>query len=335
MNKPNAWLLLLAALAAAGIVLGEAAAPDLQTPGIMALRDEYRKRCEELTAGHRADMQAMLEKRLEDARQQQARARVSGNTTALAVSANAIKLFEDALAELKQRGAFDFAGRVRRENENVVAGCRRQRKAGEDAMAAAINLMNGQYADKLQPELERQKLGHLGMDERRALWMRMLSITNAPQSAAGTTTVSRPAQRGGATNEEVRASSGQAQNWAEAARIDVTLVSGMEIVVLPVMGLTKAVEVRKTGFESGQPWQATITPRLTLAQPTGPMPAFRIRDVQGMRKLDVVGWPSRRNEWHIELRVRALSGGASHHACLLEVDAAAAATPLAGGGTAP
>ncbi len=324
--------LLLMACLLAGSVCAGTTAPDLYTPGIEALRGEYKKRCEELAKRHRADMQTMLEKRFDEARQKQARARVSGNTTALAVAANGIKIYQDALAELKQRGTFDFAGRVRRENADDVESCRRLRKAGEDAMAATIRMLDGQYADKLQPELAKQDFGELGMDERRALWAQLLVATNAPpRSAAGATDKPEVVQRGGATNGEVRASSGQAQDWVELARIDVTLKSGMEVVALPMTGLTKPVEVRRTGLESGQPWQAKIAPRFTLALPTGATPAFRIRNVPGMRTLDVVGWPAQRNDWHIELRVRALSGGVSRHACLLDVDAAAETTPLAGG----
>ena len=334
--KVQRRIVLAAALGLVGSLgLAQVAAkePNLQTPAVEALKADYRKRVGELETHHRAAMQKLLEERLDDMKQQQARARVSGNTTILAVSAHAIQHYEAALEKLKKSGTFDFSGRVRREVETAFDACIRQRKAGEAGIATATKKLDGEFADKLAAALKTQLPAELAPEARLALWAKALGMQAA--TAAATGEAAQPAkpvvrQFGSATNANVRATFGEAASWMPLARIDVLMGPGMEIVTVPIAGLTEVKRFQGTSIESGQTWTAKVTPYLNMPQPAGTMPAFRLSDIAGFRHVEVVGWPARRNGFGLELRVRGLSA-ASRHAGLLEVASTATATPLTDG----
>ena len=145
-----------------------------------------------------------------------------------------------------------------------------------------------------------------------------------PAEAAGAAPAPAVAADGGATNEAVLGIRGTAAAWVPLARIGVE-VGAIEVIALPVAGATGRVERQGTGIESGAPWQAAVNPYRAFTPPAdGVAPAMRVRAVPGRHPLDVVEWPSRRNGWTIELRLRPPVAGRSRHGCVLEIDAAAA-----------
>ncbi len=304
--------------------------PDLRLPEIQALRTEYRERRAAILEKRRGELQAMLTKNLEEQRRTLRQAKITGNTQRQADSSQAIKLFETALATLEKEDTFIFPERVRPALERTVALCIRALKSEDEAREAGLRMLENQCADRLIPLLAKQGLRALDPRQLHEQWQAVLNDTGAVTNAVQTAATALPAgapeapeiPSGSATNETVLATRGEAERWVPLAKIGVE-VFAMEVLALPVADLTERAEHKGTGLESGAPWQAAVTPLCKFERPAGAVPAMRLRALPGMRPLDVVEWPSRRNDWMIEVRVRPPSGGASRHGGLLEIDAAA------------
>jgi hypothetical protein len=306
--------------------------PDLRLPEIQALRTEYQEKRAAILEKRRVELQKMLARNLEEQRRQQGQAKITGNTQRQADASQAIKLFEMALANLDKEDTFIFPAKIRPALERTVALCIRALKSEDEAREAGLKMLKNQCADRLQPLLAKQGLRALDPRQLHEQWQAVLNDTGAVTNAVQTTATAQAAvaqvapeiPSGSATNEMVLATRGEAARWVPLAKIGVE-VFAMEVLALPVADLTERAAQKGTGLESGAPWQAAVTPLCKFERPSGAAPAMRLRALPGMRPLDVVEWPSRRNDWMIEVRMRPPGGGASRHGGLLEIDAAAVA----------
>lgn len=322
----------LAAALAAALLAGTAHSqpggePDWLTPGIRALRTEYEAARAALAAKRLAELRALLERHLEEQRLRQRQAKLSGNTTRQADAAQAVLLFGKALETLEREDTFGFPAGIRPALERMVALCTRALASADAARAADFKLLDTRFAGRLQPLLARQGIT-ADPAQLDAYWQAVLKVADAvvePAAADMAAAASAPAggDAAGATNAAVLDVRGTAAAWVPLARIGIE-VAAIEMVALPVAGLAGETARQGRGLESGAPWQAAVTPLRPFKTPGGgAAPAMRIRAVPGLRPLDVVAWPSRRNDWMIELRVRPPAPGRSRHGCVLEIDAAA------------
>jgi hypothetical protein len=298
--------------------------PDLRQPGIQALRREYEASRAALVAKRLKELRAMLTHHLEEQQRKQRQAKLSGNTTRYADASQGVRLFETALDTLKREDTFAFPAKVRPALERIVALCTRTLQSENAARDDGFKLLDTQFAGRLQPLLARQGIT-ADPGDLQVQWQTVLKAgeaeTQAVSNEQARSVASHPS--GAATNEVVLDVRGEAAAWIPLARIGIE-VSTLEVIALPVAGVTERVGRKGTGLESGAPWQAAVTPFRTFNAPAdGQAPAMRIRALTGMLPLDVVAWPSRRNDWKIELRVRPPNRGASRHGCVLEIDAVA------------
>ena len=337
MTRARHFVLLLSLLvpASPGLVAQSA---DLSRPDIQVLRQEYQEQLGAIQARRRGELQALLTKQLESQRLQLRQATITGNTSRQVDATQGVKLFEAALAALAEEDTFRFPARIRPALTRMVELCARALKSENDAREAAIDRLEGRFAERLQPLLAAQGERIVDPDRLRERWRAVLrqdptgpdaAADDAPAAAADGQ--ANPAVSGqGArpdTANDVLAARGEADNWVPLARIGVD-VHAMEILALPVLDLTERVGRKGEGLESGAPWQAAVTPHRTLSLPGGVLPAMRIRALPDRRPVDVVDWPSPRNRWMLEIRVRPPHAGASRHGVIVEIDAAADAVPL-------
>lgn len=330
------------ALAAVVVALGarplDAREPNLRTAEIRALRAEHAERRAALDAKRLEELRGLLESHIEEQRIKQRQAKISGNTTRQADAAQAVQLFGQALETLQRAGTFAFPAKVRPALERAVTLCSRALESRDAARAADFKLLDTQFEGRLQPLLAQQGIT-ADPEQLARYWRAVLADAGeeaSPAAAAspdgeGSSAADAPQTKpdaggtpaGTTTNDAVLDSRGKALAWAPVARIGIEVVA-IEVIALPVAGLTKRVERSGTGIESGAPWQADITPLGAFTPPTdGSAPAMRIRAVPGRHPPDVLVWPSRRNGWRIELRVRPPVTGRQRHGCVLEVGAAA------------
>lgn len=331
---------LVPALAAVLLALGTrslgAAEPDLRTPEIRALRSEYETSRAALAAKRLTGLRTLLERHLEEQRRKQRQARLSGNTTHQADAAQAVQLFEQALATLDREDTFAFPAKVRPALERTTAFCARALASENAARESGYKLLDTQFAGRLQPLLAQQGIT-AAPEQLASLWQAVLADVGAVSPSASGFPAAAEALAGGAaadpdavgasagsvTNDAVLDCRGEASAWVPVARIGIE-VAAIEVISLPVAGLAERVGIRGQGIESGAPWQAAVTPLREFTPPgDGVAPAMRIRAVAGRRPLDVLEWPGRRNGWKIELRVRPPVPGLSRHGGVLEIDAAA------------
>ena len=310
--------------------------PDLRAPDIRALRQEYAAERAALAGKRLDELRVLLKHHLAEQQRRQRQAKLSGNTTQHADAAQAVLLFTKALETLEREGTFSFPAKVRPALERMVATCTRTLASEDAAREDGFKLLDTRFAGRLQLLLTRQGIT-ADPAQLAAYWQAVLQDPGAaapaddtpaagqeePANAAGAAPAPAVASAGGATNEAVLDIRGTAAAWVPLARIGVE-VGALEVVVLPVAGVAGRAEHKGTGIESGAPWQAAVTPYRAFDAPgEGTPPAMRVRAVPGLLPLDVVEWPSRRNGWTIELRVRPPAPGRSRHGCVLEIDAAA------------
>ncbi len=327
------WLVPLLSLLACSAHIVRGASAEERLAGLQALQKDYQDQRALLDDRRRLALEGVLQMPLEEQRRNQRLAKISGNTTRLADANHGVKLLEGALESLKQEDTFRFPARIRPALVRTIDLCARALESEDETRAAGLRLLDTRFAARLQPLTAAD--GVRVVDPERF----QDALQTALEAAAAAVTAERAAaappapeatkpeaaeavQAGAVTNDQVLASRGEAAAWTPLATIEVE-VAALEILSLPLDGLEQRQTHEGTGLESGAPWRAVVTPARAIALPAAGQPAMRMRAVPGLRPVDVVGWPSRRNGGLLELRVRPLGGGASRHAGLLEIDASA------------
>lgn len=311
-----------------------AAEPDLRTPGIRALREEYEDSRAAIAAKRRAELRSILERQLTEQRRRERQARIAGNATLRADASQGVRIFEQALDTLEREDTFIFPAKVRQALERMTAFCTRALATEDAARESGYKLLDTQFAGRLQPLLQQQGVTATP-EQLTRFWQAVLADDGkegpadngtAAETQSGSDTAAVDADdnasaEGAASDDAVLDSRGEASAWVPVTRVGVE-VAAIEVMSLPVAGLTERVERSGKGFQSGAPWKVTLTPLRGFTPPAeGAPPAMRIRSVVGTRPVDVLEWPSRRNGWKLEVRIRPPQPGRSRHGCVLEVDA--------------
>jgi hypothetical protein len=323
-------------LLAAACVRG-ADAPDLTAPPLQTLRGEYLTQRADLAKQRAEALRQLLEERAATARQMAAKAKLSGNITATASGAAAVRLFSDAQENFARDGAYAITNVPRRDLEAMVAAYMTQARALDDKYAKTERELNANFAAKLgaalqqlrAPEPDREKL--LALLEKlagtAATNAAAATAANAPSSATTNAATTNAAPESAPT----LATSGACSAWQPLARLEAETHDTVEIVAVSLQELTAPRTVDGVGA-MGQPWRVVVTPERALIA-DDPPPPFRLVATPPLKPLDVLTWPSARNKWTLELRARA-DALPSRHGAIIETDAAATRA-LNGGGEAP
>ncbi len=318
-----------ALLAGIGLPVASPAAsgdPDLNGAPVQALRAEYVGKRDALAKQQAAELSRIVADGLEQARQMQAKAKISGNVTAQAAASAAVRIYTEAGAALTQSGKLLLPGSVRQDLETFVEGSRKAQRACDERHTAALRALEGEYAPRLAklvaatanaPDTEEEQLALLG------------KLAGTP--AVGT--VDSTATNTVLADAVLIRASGEAKQWETLFRGEIRAVA-LEIVPIAVTGLTAPKQTQSEGDESRQPYTVQLTPVREFTA-TDPAPAFRVMSLPPLAPVDVVAWPTAANGWSMDLRVRPARDGISRHGFVLEVDAAARASRLLPGQTAP
>ena len=306
--------------------------PDLATPDVQKLKSEALTQRAEIVRQRTDALRKLIDDQLENARQALTKAKVSGNITATASGNAAVKTFTDVKAAFDKDGSTAIAGKVRTDLEATADEFTRNVLAVEDKQAADLKKINKAFAARLGEILTQQKTPVADEAKLLELWAPLINTAAGAPAGAGPST---PAGVPTGTNAHVALpaasavlqSQGETANWTQLMKVEITVHDAVEIVSVPLTGLTAPKSFDGTGG-GGNPWQAQATPYQELA-PGNATPAFRIQSLPPFKPLDVAVWPNARNNWTIDLRAKAVKIP-SRHAVVIETDAAVC-KPLAGG----
>ena len=331
----NAFLLACSAFLLAAAA--RAQQPDLATPDVQKLKSEAAAQHAEILRQRGDALRKLIDGQLDSARQGLAKAKVSGNITAMASGTAAVKMFTDVKAAFDKDGSIAATGKVRSDLNAMVEEFTRNAQAIEEKQADGLRKLNKTSAAKLGEILTRQKTPVADEAKLLALWTQLL---NAAAAAAASTnaaaTTGAPVGTHAAVEipaaSKVLESQGDTANWTPLMKLEVTVRDALEVVSVPITGITAPKSFDGTGG-MGNPWQVRATPYQELVPGNAAAPAFRIRSVPPFKPLDVASWPDARNTWMIELRAKA-DKIPSRHAVIVETDADVC-KPLPGGSPAP
>lgn len=338
MHRPAFRLSCCAALL---VSMAYAQSPDLTTPDVQKLKSEAAVQHAEIGKQRSDALRKLIDDQLESVRQALSKAKVSGNITATASGTVAVKLFTDVKAAFEKDGTYAVAGNVRRDLENTVDEFKRSAQAIEDKQAAALRNLNKSCVVRLGEILARQKTPVADEAKLLDLWTPLLGAAAAVPAATGTNAVPAAgvAAPAGGTNAAaalpppagVLASSGETANWTPLVKLEITVHDALEVVSVPLTGITAPKSFDGVGG-MGNAWQVQATPYQEL-NPGSTAPAMRVQSLPPLKPVEVVGWPSARNNWTIELRTKA-DRIPSRHGVLVETDGAACKA-VPGGAPAP
>ncbi len=312
--------------------------PDLTTPEVQGLKAEAVTQRAEIVKQHTDALRKLIDDQLESSRQSLSKAKISGNITATAAGTAAVRIFSDVKTAFEKDGSVSVPGKTRTDLEATVAEFKGNVDAIDEKQAAALKKLNKAFAAKLGEILTHQKTPVADEAKLLDLWT-SLCVASTPANTNTAAAVSAPTTTGTNTTAAaqppaaaaVLQSHGDTANWTPLVKLEVTVHDAIEIVSVPLSGLTAPKTLNGTGG-MGNPWQVQATPYQELV-PGNSTPAFRIQSVPPLRPLDVALWPEARNTWTIDLRAKA-DKIPSQHAIILEVDAAAC-KPLSGGAPTP
>lgn len=322
--RPASSLVLLAAISAAvsqpsSLQAGE---PDLSDARVQALRVEFAGKREALGSQLATEIARIAADGLAQAQQMQAKAKISGNVTAMAAASAAVRIFTDAGTAIKQTGSFRFPDSIRPDLEAFIDISRKAMQASVERHASALRALEAEYAPRLGSLVAASEQAPDTKEEQLALLNKLAGAPAAKTTdAAASNTVPADAI--------LIRSSREAQQWDTVLRGEIH-VAALEILHIGVMGITTPRKNQGQGDESVLSYTVQLTPVRELT-PVEPAPAFRVMSLPPYNPVDVLSFPTSENGWSLEVRARP-SHGSSRLGFVLEVDAAANATRLLSGG---
>lgn len=297
--------------------------PDLDTPGVKELVEAHRASIEQVDKERKNALTTLLNTNLTALNEMLAEKKKVRNVTGIAAATTGITLFQNALTNLEAGGKFDLPEKVRREIESHVAQCRSEaatieKKASDRKKALLASTLEKFSAVALAANPA------MNADAQTALTARLNELLQAGPTvrtepkAATTTGAGTNQPPGTVTNlPAIMASSGEADQWASVATWKGAMM-GMDIITIPVAEAQVGTNItRQFNPISGQDSVLTYTVRHRLTMQDGML--FRLKQVEGVRGVELMEWPTRGNGF--QLVVRARSGGQfpCHHAFELQV----------------
>lgn len=296
----------------------EAVEPDLTTPEVQALRQEWLAAKAKVEEDRGTAMKALFDGQLQSAKEQLARARVAGNTTQQAVARAAQQVFEAAAARFQKDGTVTFPEKVRREVQPVLDSAKRSVSGIDGVRDASLKTLDREHAVRLFALLRDQGVEMDGESAAEAFLPQLARTeAKAPASVAGGATPGEGSADGAPAAEapQVLGSNGAAEAWIPLMNIGAQ-VSVLEVVSVSVADVASERSTKTVGMGTQQEIALRVVPLQVLATPKVPV-VFRAMSIPGKLPVDIMTWPSDRNGWTVEFRCRPKGGGT--HAFRLEV----------------
>ena len=182
MNKQQ--ILTIAATVAALVAGRVSATPDFGAKHYADIRENFAKKTAAIEVSRKEDVAKALERQLKEATQREVKARVSGNASAKADSAQLVKMLTDALESLKKDGSFTFPEKIRPANERVASLCLQALKNANNAASDARSILLSNSRDELRKLLEAEGIKPTA-DLLDTYWNSLLEATPAAAGAGG------------------------------------------------------------------------------------------------------------------------------------------------------
>lgn len=328
------------ALLFVGVAATPAAELDLSTPAMQQLKRDYDLARKQLDGACAKQREALVSKQLKAMKSLLTEKIQAGNISGMAVGRKGVSLYETCLQQLKDTGDFELPENVRRELSSSVDECRSGKQATDDEYAAALAQLDARHREQLVKLGATQGSTDISVDEIASFFTRLMegeeAAPPAPEGAIPAVpreTEAKPGEEDGdaaAVPDEpakVIASSGEGGIWVAVARLFLG-VSGIELVEIPVIEREQR-EHKEVPPASplSQPYELTYEPIRRLSP--GPGYSFELKSLPGREIPEVVEWPSARNQWTLQLRLRPTREVPSRHGAELLVSfAGSEALPL-------
>jgi hypothetical protein len=306
-------------------------ATDFSAPEPQSIRKDYETAKQQRDQALTNRLSHLVEQHLAEARQQYDEQKRLRNITGIAVARKAVSIFEDCLQQLEQKGSFQIPDSVRRELADSIAKFRQGKQAIESEHEAALAELKSASAQRLAAVAA--PVGEApGTDTAETLFEKLLAYVPppkveapataaadgeaAPGAPAGTPPLPAPVQP---AVPEIVASSGEADAWQSFARWRAT-ASGLEVVRVPIAG--RGEDETKSGFSPMTETQFETRYEAIEAIDPNEQAVFRVKSVPGQNPVEVLQWPSARNGWTIEFRIRPGATLPSEYSVELQVNPA-------------
>ena len=303
--------------------------PDLATPAMQQLRASYLEQRATIAKQRTESLKKLLSEQIDKATQKSSSARISGNVTLQASANTAFRLFTETKAAFEKDGAWAITNSPRRDLDDTIALYKDNAQVIENTQVSATKALDKTFTSKLADLLTSQKTPVADTDILHDL---LAKLTGAEGAAKANTVgaATGPKLAPPSPTVVLAASSGDtnaAANWTPLVKLDITIHDAIEVIAVPLLGQNTQHTIKDIGG-GGQPWTVQVTPYQEFVAPAT-APLFRIQSEAKLKPVDIMTWPSARNNWTIEMRVQT-SIVPSFHGIVIETDASACHA-LAGG----
>ncbi len=314
-----------------------AAAPDLASPPLRALRDAWRREKETLDDARTRAYQEMLETRRAAADAEYQEKISARNVKGMSIARKTRDLCDDALAVVQTNRTFIPPVSVRRELDGWVKQLAADKAAADaqaDARLATLRAtFKGRFAETLAGQTGEPAPTGAALDALFDQWLATEPAQPAPPPGPGTPAPASGITPAGTALPETAspwfASSGDATNWFTAGRWTAEMMA-QDIFSIPALNVTSSYAAVKSHPLTGQSSRFTYTVVQRLIMGTGTRYAFRLKRLPDRKPVALLTWPSAENGGRLEFRTQPAPEIPSPHG--FELEAAILAQGLPGPG---
>lgn len=304
------------------------AVPDYTSPQYWAVRETFSNETLRIEQTYRSELANLLKKQAHDLKARATRAKISKNKVHQADAAEFQKILTANLAALSKGGEVKLPEKVRPGNKRFLAVLKSSITSAARAKNDSTVMLRMNSRDKLRKLLEADGVNTTDIGVMDWAWSDLMAATKEPEKPEKNAEAAKNVSDKAAENvsekdfadggeEVVYAKSSEAKGWRILARLDATAGS-MEILSLPLYPI-KAGKKTITGTAvSGTTWTLDVSAPKAVQDPPEGQVAFRVKSIGNSPRIGILAWPSARNGWKLEVRVRP-RGNMTRNSCLLEI----------------
>ena len=303
-----------------------------ETKEFYTLQRSYRKEKKAVFAPLKEKLLVLLKQNLADAEKLYTVKKKSGNIKGMGIARKSKSIFSRAIESLNQNGDFKLPERVRKELRNTIKVCKQEQEkilAGADDKFAELNK---QYLQKFEEQYNALFEEGKGPEKQviAEKFKEFLSTDIPPpkETVNQRNNIAELKEMGMEVAKEsdkplkpIIASKGTGSKWVDIAKWNGDML-GMDVVNIPVLKISK--DVAETQY-----FPIADADSKLFYKAINPMPeynnyAFRLKRVKGMKGVEVIEWPSFRNDWVLVIRTKAGNVGELtplKHAFIFQVSA--------------
>lgn len=281
------------------------------------LQQAYKTEKKSINAPFKEKLLTLIQKNLAEADNLYNEKKKSGNIKGMAIARKAKSIFTKAMEDLQKNGEFELPEKMRKELQENVDKCRNEQKEilkdidskfkeldakyqkkFTEIMAAAIpegkapeqEFINKKFQEFLATEIPKPEAEKNAMANKAEMKELGIEVPEQPEKPLS----------------PIIAEKGTGNKWVDIAEWTGQMM-GMDIVNIPVLNQVK-------DYADSQYFPIADADSKLSYKALNPMPehdhyAFRLKRVPGAKDVDVLEWPSKRNDWNIMVRTRAVLTG--------------------------